>query len=61
VIAFLDRDSSLKHTAAFVGARVVFTKNGRSYRKPWSLMSLDELNDLYSFNESGTIQVFRPR
>jgi hypothetical protein len=47
VILFLDREGTLIHAANHIADDLVFTKNGYHPRRPWTLLALDEVRELY--------------
>lgn len=47
MVAFIDPDGTFAHTATHVAGNLLFTKNGRSHQRPWVLMSLDDLREMY--------------
>lgn len=47
MVAFVDPDGTFTHTATHVAANLLFTKNGRSHQRPWVLMSLEDLREMY--------------
>lgn len=48
-IVFLSRpDGSVIHSAVYLAADYVFTKNGDSTRQPWTIMDLKDLRELYA-------------
>ena len=47
VMALYADDGALVHTASVVAGNVVFTKNGHTQLRPWTLSTRDELRALY--------------
>jgi hypothetical protein len=47
IVALVDDDGVLFHTAVYVAAGYVFTKNGTSAVAPWTLMTVDQLRQFY--------------
>lgn len=48
-VLFLSRpDGSVIHSAVYLAADYVFTKNGDSVQQPWTIMDLKELKGIYS-------------
>ncbi|MCX7817904.1 MAG: hypothetical protein N2652_01630 [Kiritimatiellae bacterium] len=48
VIFFTRTDGSVVHSAVYLAADYVFTKNGDTVRQPWTIMELRDLRELYS-------------
>jgi hypothetical protein len=48
LILFLDRQGTLLHAANHIAGDLVFTKNGFHPRRPWTLLRLDEVRDVYA-------------
>ncbi len=46
VVVFLDGQTVI-HSAVFIAADVLFTKNGRGSQHPWMLMTLENMQDYY--------------
>ncbi len=47
LVVFRTREGKLIHSAVYVADDLVFTKNGRSPRRPWVLEKLDDVRALY--------------
>ncbi len=47
VILFLDRRGGAIHAANHIAGDLVFTKNGYHERRPWALLPLSEVRDIY--------------
>lgn len=47
VVLFRNRAGLNIHAAAYVADDIAFTKNGASHRRPWTLMRVSEISDLY--------------
>jgi hypothetical protein len=47
LVLFRTREGKLIHSAVYVAGDLVFTKNGRSPRRPWVLERLDDVRALY--------------
>jgi hypothetical protein len=47
IVAFLDDEGDLFHVAVYVAEDLAFTKNGTSSHAPWTLMSIDHIQDYY--------------
>ena len=62
VILFTDAgDGTALHACNYVADDLVFTKNGRSLLKPWTLQSLDDLLNHYQTEQGITVSIFRKR
>jgi hypothetical protein len=59
IVLFVTKDRTVMHSVAYLADGIVFTKNGKSFRKPWILMTLEEVRDLYNLDEGGGIQIRR--
>ena len=58
VAVFRGAGGRLAHTANFIAEDLLFSKNGRSHRRPWALVSLDDLYREYPHTE---VRYFRLR
>lgn len=47
IVALVDDDGVLFHTAVHLAAGYVFTKNGASAVAPWTIMTVEQLTDFY--------------
>jgi hypothetical protein len=47
IVALVDDDGVLFHTAVHLAAGYVFTKNGASAVAPWTIMTVDQLKEFY--------------
>jgi hypothetical protein len=61
VLAYNLRDTHMIHSAVYVADDIVFTKNGKSFRDPWILMSLEDVGSLYAPDDHYRIRVHRRR
>lgn len=60
VLMFMDANGFARHSCNYLGADIVFTKNGRNPAIPWSLMELADLKRIYLVNSGETsIQGYR--
>lgn len=48
-IVVLGRNGEVIHSAIYIADGLVFTKNGNSFLKPWTLMKLSDVQLFYSF------------
>lgn len=58
VLVFLDDGQGL-HSCVHVAADIVMTKNGISSLAPWTLMTLQDLRDIYERSPATRIQAYR--
>ncbi len=58
MLCFLNAEGQALHSCIYVADDVVFTKNGENSLKPWVLMSLQDVKDIYG-RDSATIKGFR--
>jgi hypothetical protein len=61
VLTYNLRDKFMIHSAVYIADDIVFTKNGRSFRDPWILMSLEDVGYLYAPDDHYRIRVHRKR
>ncbi len=59
LVAFFDDQSMLIHTAVFIAADVVFTKNGSVSSHPWMLMKLESMAHYYPSRKRLQTRYFR--
>lgn len=59
LILFIEPNGEVIHSAVFIADDIVFTKNGKSVRRPWILTSLDSLKDIYLAGRQTEIRVYR--
>lgn len=63
-LVFFERSSGvLIHSAVYLAANLVFTKNGDQSNQPWVIMDMDNLREFYdiAMNEHLTVMVMRQR
>lgn len=48
---FRSSDGRIAHTANFIAEDLFFSKNGRSHRRPWTIITLDDLRHEYPNTE----------
>ncbi len=58
LIVFYSADGRVAHIVNHVAGDVVFTKNGRSRSRPWALMRLADVREIYRFT---TLRAYRLR
>lgn len=61
VIVLVDEKNQGLHSAVYIAADLVFTKNGNSYQQPWMLMRLDNLLATYSSKGNVRLIVYRQK
>jgi len=63
LVFFVRPDGSVIHSAVYLAADYVFTKNGDTARQPWTIMDLKDLRELYSVlsPEGLNVQYWRNR
>ncbi len=65
VIVLKEYRGMLLHACVFVADGLVFTKNGASYRQPWTLQNLDDMAHGYLITQEPgrpvSFEVYRPR
>jgi hypothetical protein len=59
LIFLLDSHGNAIHSAVYIAADIVFTKNGNNYAQPWVLMRLNKLIAMYSITESPRLACYR--
>src|SRR3974377_9553 len=50
LVLFITPDFRIIHSAVFIADNVVYTKNGPNPVRPWILLTISDLLDLYSFD-----------
>lgn len=58
LIVFYGSDGRVAHIVNVIAGDVVFTKNGSSRTRPWALMRLADVRNLYRFT---SLRAYRPR
>ena len=58
LFVFRGSGGNLVHMANLVAGDVLFTKNGRSRTRPWSLMRMRDVRNVFPFT---TVRVYRRR
>ena len=47
IVAFLDENGDIFHSAVYIADNLLFSKNGTSAMAPWTLMSLEDIKSYY--------------
>lgn len=61
VLMFLSKDGVATHSCVYVADDIVFTKNGENVVSPWLLTRLEEVQDIYQYDDTVSIQAFRKK
>ncbi|NNJ71348.1 MAG: hypothetical protein HKP10_08715 [Kiritimatiellales bacterium] len=61
VILYVEKSGKLLHSAVFIAADIVFTKNGSNFNSPWMFMNLDTMSKYYGRNLDLDIRCLRPK
>jgi hypothetical protein len=61
MLCLRDEQGQIKHACTYVADDVVFTKNGARSIKPWVLLPLQQVEDIYSGTATGKIDGFRKK
>jgi hypothetical protein len=59
MLCLLNSEGQAIHSCIYIADDVVFTKNGENSLKPWILMPLRDVRDIYSRDATGVIKGFR--
>ena len=59
VVAFVNSQGKLIHSAVFIAADVLFTKNGPSSARPWMFVKLEEMKSFYPTRHGLQVGYFR--
>lgn len=60
LVTYTDRRGAVIHSAVYIAAGILFTKNGRGPR-PWTLTRLSAMHDYYPLETPLLIRYFRPK
>jgi len=61
MLCLLNAQGQAIHSCIYIADDVVFTKNGENSLKPWILMPLQDVKDIYSRDMAGGIKGFRKK
>jgi hypothetical protein len=61
VVAFVDSQGRLIHSAVFIADDILFTKNGPSSAHPWMFMKLEDMKSYYPTRQGMHVGYFRRR
>jgi hypothetical protein len=61
VVEFVDDAGNARHAAVYVADDFLFTKNGVSSSRPWTLMRMDELKSYYPTRKPMQALFYRPK
>jgi hypothetical protein len=61
ILVFVTFDGKLVHSCVYVADDIVFTKNGRGWNTPWTLMMYKDVVSLYSAVFPITVRVYRTK
>ncbi|MFO1488558.1 MAG: hypothetical protein U1F65_08770 [Verrucomicrobiota bacterium] len=59
IILFLDNNGNAIHSAVYIAADLVFTKNGNNFAQPWKLTHLKSLTARYELDAPERLMVWR--
>jgi hypothetical protein len=59
MLCLLNSEGQAIHSCIYIADDVVFTKNGENSLKPWILMPLQDVKDIYSRDTTGVVKGFR--
>ena len=54
ILAFVDREGKIFHAAVYIADDIIFSKNGISSMAPWTLMTIDEVEQYYGWRSKDT-------
>jgi hypothetical protein len=57
IVFFSLSNGDIIHSCVYLAANLVFTKNGDSVFQPWSIMDLQDVNEIYSYLPKDGVQV----
>lgn len=61
VIIFMDASDNVIHSAIYIAADILFTKNGASHYQPWTLMHLNDVLATYPTDQPLRVMTFRDK
>ena len=61
LVVYVDEEGTVIHSAVYVAADIVFTKNGSSLVHPWMFLKLEDMDKYYPRRKSLTRGFFRRR
>jgi hypothetical protein len=60
-IFLVDDEGGAVHSAVYIAADIVFTKNGRGFAQPWMMMYLEEMVRMYNSSQHVRMVVYREK
>jgi hypothetical protein len=61
VVIFMDASDNVIHSAIYIAADILFTKNGASHYQPWTLMHLKDVLATYPTDQPLRVMTFRDK